>query len=126
MQADEERLIQVMMNLVLNAFEASPQHGKIVISSQYHPHEEIPACTVLVEDEGCGISEKDVEHLFEPFFTTKKRGTGLGLTNVKHIVEAHGGRIDFENRHARGAVFRVWLPCLTDREVETYGKYPDY
>ena len=109
-QADEERLVQVIMNLLLNAFEASQQGGKIWISSKIDFHTDHPALQVKIEDEGVGISEKDVQHLFEPFFTTKKRGTGLGLTNVKHIVEAHGGCIEAENRDSGGAVFRVWLP----------------
>lgn len=110
MHADEERLVQVIMNLLLNAFEASPQQGKIRISSQYHPYKDPPICRVSIEDEGSGISEKNARHLFEPFFTTKKRGTGLGLTNARHIIEAHGGHIEFENRDPQGAIFSMWFP----------------
>ena len=120
MQADEERLVQVIMNLLLNAFEASQQYGTIRVSSRHHPHEEPPACELTIEDEGSGISEKDAQHLFEPFFTTKKQGTGLGLTNVKNIIDAHGGRIEAENRSPRGAIFCVWLP-LKERRVEGMG-----
>jgi signal transduction histidine kinase len=65
---------------------------------------------IAVEDEGAGILPKQVNDLFEPFFTTKTNGTGLGLTNTKRILEAHGGWIEAVNRQPRGAAFRMYLP----------------
>ena len=110
-QADREKFLQVIMNLLLNAFEASPQNGKIWITTRDRSHEQPPAYEMTIEDEGPGISEQDMQQMFEPFFTRKKRGTGLGLTNARHIVEAHGGRIAAANRHSGGAFFSVWLPA---------------
>ncbi|QTA91118.1 ATP-binding protein [Desulfonema magnum] len=64
----------------------------------------------MIEDEGRGIPKKQLHDIFEPFFTTKTRGTGLGLTNVKQITEAHGGTVEAANRQSRGAFFRLCLP----------------
>jgi signal transduction histidine kinase len=110
MSVDEEKLLQVVMNLLLNAFEVSDQDGRIWVSSHYYPDADPPEIEMIVEDEGSGIPEEHLQNIFEPFFTTKTRGVGLGLTNVKYIVEAHGGRIEAENRVPRGAIFRVRLP----------------
>ncbi len=110
-QADKEKVMQVIMNLLLNAFEVSPQQGTLRISSRDRSFQNPPVYEITIEDEGTGIAEQNAQHIFEPFFTTKKRGTGLGLTNARHIIEAHGGRITAENRRSGGALFRVWLPA---------------
>lgn len=108
--ADEKKLSQAFINLLLNAFEASDQDKKIWVISRYHPDVEEPRIEVAIEDEGSGISCKQLRDIFEPFFTTKAEGTGLGLTNTKRILEAHGGWIEAANRHLHGASFRVYLP----------------
>ena len=111
MQADGEKLGQAFINLLLNAFEASEPKSTIWIYTHYrpndHPHSRIE---VIIEDEGQGLCEKHLSEIFEPFFTTKTKGTGLGLTNVKRIAEAHGGKITVSSREPRGASFRVNLP----------------
>jgi PAS domain S-box-containing protein len=111
MQADREKLSQAFMNLLLNAFEASDEHGTLWIRSRYHPQPGTHKLEVMVEDEGTGLPKKLLDDIFKPFFTTKEKGTGLGLTNVKNIIEAHKGRIEAENRHPHGAIFRIWLPA---------------
>jgi two-component system cell cycle sensor histidine kinase/response regulator CckA len=113
-------LIQVVMNLVLNAKHAMLQS----------PVKKLAICTGLekngafisVKDSGCGIPEKDIPRLWEPFFTTKRaprnsqghdrkmEGTGLGLSVSHSIIESHGGRIIVKSEPGKGATFKVYLP----------------
>jgi PAS domain S-box-containing protein len=109
-QGDAEKLSQAFLNVLLNAFTESPAGGKIGITSHYDPDAANPGINVVVDDEGNGILKKDLPNIFEPFFTTKVSGTGLGLTNVKRIIEAHGGSIEAANREPRGASFHIFLP----------------
>lgn len=109
-QADTKKLSQAFLNLVLNAFEASEEGGSLRVSSHCLLDAETPLLQVTIEDEGSGISPEDLDDLFKPFFTTKPQGTGLGLTNVKRIVDMHKGWIDVTNRKDGGASFHVNLP----------------
>jgi PAS domain S-box-containing protein len=113
-RGDEKKLSQAFINLLLNASEVSNQEGKIWVTSQYcHPDPDNPQIEVIVQDEGCGLPKQELSEIFKPFFTTKTHGTGLGLTNVKQAIEAHGGRVEAGNRHPSGASFRVYLPVHT-------------
>lgn len=89
-QFDSDKLKQAFMNVVLNAMEAMPQGGVLKVSTFTQNN----SVCIKIEDTGVGISAEDLEHLFEPFFTRKTRGTGLGLANVKRILEEHGGSIE--------------------------------
>lgn len=106
---DGEKLGQAFFNVLLNALEASAYGSKIEIRSIYD-REKGGTVRVIIADEGNGVSQKHVSEIFKPFFTTKSSGTGLGLSNAKRIIEAHGGRIDVENRHPSGAYFSIVLP----------------
>jgi signal transduction histidine kinase len=64
-----------------------------------------------VSDDGDGIPQGLIPHIFEPFYTTKIKGTGLGLANVKQIVQAHNGVVNVEAKKPSGTVFDVYLPC---------------
>ena len=99
---------QVIVNLVLNARDAMPGGGVVTVSTSVANNEVLLA----VADSGIGIDEETREHMFEPFFTTKEadRGTGLGLANVRDIVEQAGGRIEVASSPGNGAVFTVRLP----------------
>ncbi|HOW99992.1 MAG TPA: ATP-binding protein, partial [Deltaproteobacteria bacterium] len=66
--------------------------------------------TLEVEDNGCGIDDEDRPHLFNPFFTRKSSGTGLGLTQVKKIIEQHGGEIEVRSKKGEGTCFVITLP----------------
>jgi signal transduction histidine kinase len=110
MQADGEKLSQAVINLLLNAFDASAPEGRIWVTSRYHPQGDPANVEVAIDDEGNGIAKKQLRDIFEPFFTTKANGTGLGLTNVKRIIEAHGGWVEVANRDPQGASFRLYLP----------------
>lgn len=111
---DSEKLGQAFINLLLNAIEASPEKGRIHVTTRYHMNGGEPQVEVLVEDEGPGISQEYLAEIFKPFFTTKSKGTGLGLSNARRILEVHGGRIEVENRAPRypcGACFHVFIPA---------------
>lgn len=103
---DKEQMLRAVTNLVDNALQATPAAGTVTLTVR----ECEPSETVFeVRDHGSGISDRVGEKLFEPFFTTKKRGTGLGLPNVKKIVELHGGTISFVSS-SEGSVFSITLP----------------
>jgi PAS domain S-box-containing protein len=106
---DREKLEQAIINLLLNALEASDPGGRICIRSQF-TDENGGRVILTVSDEGCSIPEQHLDDIFRPFFTTKSRGTGLGLSNVKRIAEAHKGKVEVENRIPRGASFKISLP----------------
>jgi PAS domain S-box-containing protein len=110
--ADEEKLGQAFINILLNALEASARGSKIEIQSAFDTRN--GSCArIVIADEGQGVAEQHIGDIFKPFFTTKSSGTGLGLSNAQRIIEAHGGRIDVENRHPSGAFFRINLPVKT-------------
>ena len=105
---DENRLRQVLMNLVLNALDAAPQGGRVELGTGYAPG----GVAVWVEDDGPGIPAAIRERIFEPFFTTKPSGSGLGLPIVHAIVTQHGGTITLAPS-AAGTRFELTLPALT-------------
>jgi PAS domain S-box-containing protein len=120
-RADPTLLTQVVMNLVVNARDAMPRGGRLVVRTESrtahveHGPSEVPpgeyVCLVVV-DEGAGIAPSVREHLFEPFFTTKPRGkgTGLGLSTSYGIARQSGGTMTVESIEGQGATFVVWLP----------------
>ncbi|NHN79352.1 PAS domain S-box protein [Azotobacter chroococcum] len=113
---DPQRLIQVLVNLLSNARDASPSGGAIRVRSEAEEH----SIDLIVEDEGSGIPKAIAGRLFEPFFTTKDpgKGTGLGLALVYSIVEEHYGRITIDSpadpERQRGTRIRVTLPRHVD------------
>lgn len=92
---DEQRLVQVFINLLANARDASPEGGEVVISGNLEGYSAI----IVISDNGTGISPDQLDHIFEPFYTTKgpSQGTGLGLSLVYSIVEEHYGSIQVES-----------------------------
>ncbi|RMD96925.1 MAG: HAMP domain-containing protein, partial [Deltaproteobacteria bacterium] len=88
---DPDKMHQIAMNLYLNAIQAIADRGEIRV--QTSRLDDGGGVRITIEDTGCGIAPEDRERIFEPFFTTKSRGIGLGLTNVRKIVEEHGGTI---------------------------------
>ena len=109
--AVREQIHQVLLNLLLNAIQATPAGGRIQLRAWGEGGEGGAAC-VEVRDTGCGIEPSHIEQIFDPFFTTKgpDQGTGLGLMICHHIVSDHGGCIEVESEPGAGAVFRVRLP----------------
>jgi len=113
-EADPIQLQQVLLNLVINAFDAmhntSAPHRKVVIATEQNGDGTIRAS---VRDHGIGIPEEVRERVFEQFFTTKAKGLGMGLAIVRSIVESHGGIIEAENAEGGGARFHFTLPIST-------------
>ena len=104
--ADPEEMGKVMLNLCLNALEASVADQTVLVEAGADP-----APFFRVVDQGVGIAEEFITNgLFEPFKSTKTRGMGIGLYQCKQIVEAHGGRIEVKSRPGHGAEFMVRLP----------------
>jgi signal transduction histidine kinase len=120
-QADAGQLREVLLNLLINAIDASPENGKVRVRLSYEtcPNgagEVSPAqrasswIQIDVEDQGEGLPSDIGEKIFEPFVSTKESGTGLGLPVCKRIIEDHGGQITAANSAGGGAVFSVRLP----------------
>lgn len=124
--ADRSQMRQVFLNLLINAIEASPNDGEILIyldwpavSDSLKPSSRESWSGVRVIDNGRGLPEHLGERIFEPFVTTSQTGIGLGLSICRRIVEAHGGRIHAGNGPSGGAVFTVLLPINSVNRQET-------
>ncbi len=105
-----DQLVQVFLNLVLNAVDATTKGGRIELRAEQAAGE----VAVTVRDDGAGIGPENAARVFQPYFTTKKDGTGLGLFVSRKLIAEHGGRIDFESRPGEGTTFRVSLPAPAD------------
>jgi PAS domain S-box-containing protein len=118
--ADQEKLGQALINLLLNAIDASPRGGSIRLSCRPRISQGIDGLETAVADTGEGLHPEHFWEIFKPFYTTKNKGTGLGLTNVRRIMDAHHGWVLGENLEPQGAVFRMWLPG-----EDSYGQNTD-
>jgi len=106
---------QVLLNLLINARQAMPRGGRLIIKLAYDPQSE--TVDLIVRDFGCGIPPEKLPHIFDSFFTTKsgpdssgKGGTGLGLSMCREIIEAHHGRIRVDSTVGKGTAFTLKLP----------------
>ncbi|MBI5238328.1 MAG: response regulator [Deltaproteobacteria bacterium] len=128
-KGDKGNMEQLIMNLVINAKDALPQGGDIIVTTENAVFTEkdckgVPDAgpgryvCLKVEDTGTGMGKDVMEHLFEPFFSTKEaKGTGLGLSVVKSIVKEHKGWIDVRSEVGRGSQFKVCIPIAPDAAV---------
>jgi len=110
---DVQQMEQVFSNLVINAYQAMPDGGKLNLQAVLENGD----IAISVIDSGCGIPAENMSRLFEPLFTTKSRGIGLGLAVTKKLVEQNGGQIFVESEEGRGTTFKVVLPAK-DRQLE--------
>ncbi len=106
--ADPVKLTQALLNLVINALQATPRGGEVRLSAI--PAPEIQSVSLVVQDTGPGVPVDRRSAVFEPFFTTKAEGNGLGLWIVQQIVLAHGGRVTVGSTPSGGALFEVQIP----------------
>jgi signal transduction histidine kinase len=107
-ELDAEQIKQVLLNLILNAVQATDGHGTVTLRASVIPGR----LCVEVADQGPGIPPENMERIFDPFFTTKETGTGLGLAVVANIVAQHGGTLNCisNGREIKGTTFRMELP----------------
>jgi signal transduction histidine kinase len=103
---DPDMIQQVLLNLLLNALEASRRQG--VVTVRLGPAD--ASLRLEVHDNGCGIAPENLSKIFNPFFTTKEKGTGLGLANAHRIIETHGGSLTVHGSPHEGTTFRITLP----------------
>jgi two-component system NtrC family sensor kinase len=112
---DRNQLQSALLNIVINAIDATEPGGRIVIATRIsvaNPPGGGKGLAIEVADTGSGIAPENMDRLFDPFFTTKEvgRGTGLGLSVSLGIIERHGGTIRVESEVGRGSTFTIWLP----------------
>ena len=110
--ADKDRLQQVLLNLILNALQASSADSWIELSTELEPvtDDQDPLIRLDVRDAGSGIAADKLPHIFDPFFTTKSEGTGLGLSVSYNIVAEHKGRLEVQSEPGKGTCFSIYLP----------------
>lgn len=129
-QGDATQLQQVLMNLCVNARDAMPEGGRLLLAAENvqvdaHYARRVlearpgPYVCLTVSDTGVGIPHDILDKIFEPFFTTKPvgKGSGLGLSTVYSIVRSHGGFINVYSEPGRGATFRVYLPAIPETQA---------
>jgi PAS domain S-box-containing protein len=124
--ANEGRLAQVFVNLLVNAAQAIPEGNASDNEIRITTREEGELVVVEVRDTGRGISPEDLPRIFDPFFTTKRKGggTGLGLSISHNIVTAHGGTLTAESSAPPGALFRVTLRTSTESRAQATSPGP--
>jgi len=103
---DRDRMLQAVLNLLLNAIQAMPRGGTLTVSAQ----QVRDRFELRVADTGGGIPPEDLERIFDPYFTTRNQGTGLGLATVRTIVQAHGGKVRIASEPGRGTEVTLELP----------------
>jgi two-component system NtrC family sensor kinase len=109
---DKGQVEQAIINLILNAVEATGEGGTITVKTSYDGGRRMVCLDIC--DTGVGMEKAHIDKIFEPFFTTKESGTGLGLSITHGIIEQHGGTIEVESEKGRGTCFKIHLPLTED------------
>lgn len=127
---DEDQIKQVVRNIVINAKEAMNDNGQLTVSCEnidigeegFKTLRQGKYIKISFEDNGCGISEKNLEKIFDPYFSTKDmgayKGQGLGLTVTYSIIQKHGGLINVESEPQRGTTISIYLPVFLIKEPD--------
>ena len=114
---DPDGIHQVLLNVFLNAIQATPQNGKITISTDVTPLKEDaegnkPCLCISLADTGVGIEKSKCKEVFRSFYSSKQGGTGLGLSICKNIVGSHEGFMELESDRGKGTIVRIYLPVI--------------
>jgi CheY-like chemotaxis protein len=129
-EADIGQMSQVFINLVINAMQAMPEGGKLIVSVKnvVLGAREVPALTegcyvrIMIRDTGMGIPPEHLSKVFDPYFTTKQSESGLGLSTVFAIVKNHNGHITVDSARSEGTSFIIYLPASKQRSVPVRGE----
>ena len=131
LDADPEQIRQVVLNLLLNALDSTPEGGRVdirlrsvepsvtLVGDELRADAAVRRYEIEIADTGAGIGDEVLHRIFEPFVTSKDTGTGLGLSISRRIVQAHGGTVAGGNRSSGGAVFTVLLPERSTQAAES-------
>jgi len=111
-EVDEQQLMQVVLNMALNAIESMPQGGTLTLQTSGAAAAIDGMISVTVRDTGTGISGRDLKEIFKPFFTTRERGVGLGLSICQKIIKEHGGSISVKSVPSEGTTFIMKLKAV--------------
>lgn len=130
LMADKGQIEQVIINLILNASDAMPNGGRLLMGTEAvmitangvscsNPLTPGRYVLITISDSGCGMDDEIMKHIFDPFFTTKEagKGTGLGLSIVHGIVKKHGGGISIQSTLGSGTTFKIYLPLLEHSQI---------
>jgi len=135
-QADASQIEQVLLNLFVNAADAMPGGGNLILKTINVTHEDMRGrlyepkqgnyVLLTVTDTGSGMDKETMDRIFDPFFTTKEmgRGTGLGLASAYGIIKAHGGYIDVYSKKGQGTTLGIYLPA-SEKEVRKVVRTPE-
>ncbi len=123
---DEGQISQVISNLVINARQAMPTGGRLIIKAENVEisDQKIPSLKpghyikLTVQDTGIGIPKEHINKIFDPYFTTKQKGSGLGLTVVYSIIKSHEGYIRVDSELGKGTTFEIYLPAIPKKKKE--------
>ncbi len=118
MRIDERYIKQSLINIIQNAIDSilEKSEKKYKKEIQIKLKTENNFALIIIKDNGIGIKEELLPKIFEPYFTTKRHGTGLGLTNVARIIEAHNGNINIESEYGKGTKVIIKLPLLQENQ----------
>jgi two-component system NtrC family sensor kinase len=116
----------VLINMIINALDATPSGGKIEIQTRKTSINNTNGVEIRISDTGSGISPDHMDKIFDPFFTTKAvgKGTGLGLAVSAGIVQRHEGTIRVQSKQESGTTFTIWLPHQPVKEIATADTHP--
>ncbi|MBI4577573.1 MAG: two-component sensor histidine kinase [Planctomycetes bacterium] len=112
-QADARLLKQALLNLVINAQQAMPRGGELIVRSWAQG----PEVLLEVTDTGVGMPPSRLERIFDVFYSTKPGGSGLGLPTTRSIVERHGGRLEVRSEEGKGTRFTIRIPAFAAKEI---------
>jgi signal transduction histidine kinase len=122
---DSEQMRQVLVNLLFNALQATPEGGLVSISTRLARGRGADLGRIEIRDTGCGIARDHLDSIFNPFYTTKAKGTGLGLAITQRIIAEHGGSIAVDSEVGIGTTFTVDLPTTASLGAATTSLGPE-
>lgn len=111
--ANRSQMDNVFLNIFLNARDAMPEGGTIIIDFDESTKDSVPGIRIKIVDTGFGMDEEGIRCAFEPFYTTRNEGSGLGLFMVYTNIEAHKGQIELQSKIGEGTTVEIWLPIYT-------------